>query len=68
MKPAGKITCEEWAELPIEKLVQRTILNMTVRQLELRQLNNTVHYVLNQEHQSDPLLTSNDVARLLGKT
>ena len=68
MKPAGRITCEEWAELPIEKLVQRTILNMTVRQLELRQLNNTVHYVLNQEHRSDPLLTSNDVARLLGKT
>ena len=51
MKPDGVITCEEWATLPIEKLVQRTILNMTAKQLELRNLNNTVHYVLNQEHQ-----------------
>jgi hypothetical protein len=25
MKPDGVITCEEWATLPIEKLVQRTI-------------------------------------------
>ena len=68
MKPAGEITCEEWETLPIEKLVQQTILNMTAKQLELRHLNNAIHYVLNQEHRSDPLLTSNDVARLLGKT
>ena len=68
MKPAGEITCEEWETLPIEKLVQQTILNMTAKQLELRHLNNTIYYVLNQEHRSDPLLTSNDVARLLGKT
>ena len=53
MKPAGEITCEEWETLPIEKLVQRTILNMTAKQLELRHLNNTIHYVLNQEHRSE---------------
>jgi hypothetical protein len=41
---------------------------MTQKQYEIRYYSNNVHYVLNKEHQKDPLLTSNDVRRLLSKT
>ena len=54
--------------LPVETLVERRILGMSLEQLELRCTNNTVHYVLNLEHTMDPLLTSNDLKRVLSKT
>ena len=41
---------------------------MPLTQLELRCVNSTVHYVLNQEDLKDPLLTSNEVRQLLSKT
>ena len=41
---------------------------MSLKQLELRCTSNTVHYVLNQEHDNDPLLTSNTLKRVLSKT
>ena len=41
---------------------------MTPAQLELRRSLNTVHYVLNKEHQVDPLLTCNQVRMVLGYT
>jgi hypothetical protein len=41
---------------------------MSLKQLELRCTNNTVHYVLNKEHSKDVLLNSNDLRRILGKT
>jgi hypothetical protein len=53
---------------PMETLVEHRLLDMTLKQLELRCTNNTVHYVLNQDHAKDPLLTSNDLKRVLSKT
>lgn len=44
------------------------LMRMTPKQYQLRCYSNKVHYVLNKEHQKDPLLTSNDVRRLLSKT
>jgi hypothetical protein len=41
---------------------------MSLQQLELRCTSNTVHYVLNQEHAKDALLTSNELTRVLSKT
>ena len=41
---------------------------MSLKQLELRCTSNTVHYVLNQEHDKDQLLTSNALKRVLSKT
>jgi hypothetical protein len=41
---------------------------MSLQQLELRSTNNTIHYVLNQEHSKDQLLNSNTLRRVLGKT
>ena len=54
--------------LPLETLVERKILGMSLQQLELRCTSNTVHYVLNQEHAKDALLTSNELTRVLSKT
>ena len=54
--------------LSVETLVERRLLDMTLKQLELRCTNNTVHFVLNQTHATDPLLTSNDLKRILSKT
>ena len=54
--------------LPVETLVVRRLLGMTLKQLELRCTNNTVHYVLNQFHAKDPLLISNDLRKILSKT
>jgi len=54
--------------LPVEKLVERRLLNMSLKQLELRCTNNTVHYVLNKEHSKDALLNSNELRQILGKT
>ena len=53
--------------LPLETLVKRRVVGMSLEQLELRSTSNTVHYVLNQEHAKDPLLTSNDLKRVLSK-
>jgi hypothetical protein len=52
----------------METLVERRLLDMSLTQLELRCVNNTVHYVLNKEDSKDPLLTSNEVRQLLSKT
>ena len=52
----------------METLVERRLLDMSLMQLELRCTNNTVHYVLNNEDSKDPLLNSNEVRQLLGKT
>ena len=54
--------------LPVETLVERRLLNMSLKQLELRCRNNTVHYVLNEEHSKDALLNSNELRQILGKT
>ena len=64
----SRITYNEWMTLPVETLVERRLLSMSLRQLELRCTNNTVHYVLNNEHSKDMLLNSNDLRRILGKT
>ena len=48
--------------------MERHILGMTLKQLELRCTSNTVHYVLNKEHSKDPLLNSNSLRLLLSKT
>ena len=47
--------------LPLDTLVERKFLGMSLQQLELRCTSNTVHYVLNQEHAKDALLTSNEL-------
>jgi len=65
---SSKIASHEWLTLPMKDLVTRTILGRTLGQLEFRRINNNVHYVLNKEHASDPLLTSPEVKRLLGCT
>ena len=60
-----------WAErktLPVETLVRRRLLSMTLKQLELRCTSNTVHFVLNEEHSKDALLNSNEVVQLLRRT
>jgi hypothetical protein len=54
--------------LPLDTLVERKFLGMSLQQLELRCTSNTVHYVLNQEHAKDALLTSNELRRVLSKT
>ena len=54
--------------LPLETLVERKFLGMSLQQLELRYTNNTVHYVLNKEHAKDAPLTSNELRRVLSKT
>ena len=65
---SSRITRHEWLTLPVETLVERRLLDMSLMQLELRCTNNTVHYVLNNEDSKDPLLNSNEVRQLLGKT
>ena len=64
----SRITYKEWMTLPVETLVERRLLSMSLKQLELRCTNNTVHYVLNHEHSKDTLLNSNELRRILGKT
>jgi len=64
----SRITFQDWMTQPMETLVEHRLLDMTLKQLELRCTNNTVHYVLNQDHAKDPLLTSNDLKRVLSKT
>jgi hypothetical protein len=54
--------------LPVDTLVERKFLEMSLQQLELRCTSNTVHYVLNQEHARDALLTSNELKCVLSKT
>ena len=54
--------------LPVDTLVERKFLGMSLQQLELRCTSNTVHYVLNQEHARDALLTSNELKCVLSKT
>jgi hypothetical protein len=54
--------------LPLDTLVERKFLGMSLQQLELRCTSNTVHYVLNQTHAKDTLLTSNELKRVLSKT
>ncbi len=51
-----------------DTLVERKFLGITLQQLELRCTSNTVHYVLNQTHAKDMLLTSNELKRVLSKT
>ena len=68
MRQDGRITTEEWIKLPVERLVAKTLLSKSRKELELRNSNNSVHFVLNQDHEADPLLTSNEVRGLLGKT
>ena len=54
--------------LPLDTLVERKFLGMSLQQLELRCTSNIVHYVLNQEQAGDTLLTSNELKRVLSKT
>ncbi len=54
--------------LPLDTLVERKFLGMFLQQLELQCTSNTVHYVLNQEHVEDALLTSNELRLVLSKT
>ena len=54
--------------LPLDTLVEHKFLGMSLQQLKLRCTSNTVHYVLNQEHTEDALLTSNELKRVLSKT
>ena len=59
-----------WAErktLPVQMLVRRRLLSMTLKQLKLRCTSNTVHFVLNEEHSKDALLNSYEVRQLLGR-
>ena len=65
---ASRITYDEWKTLPVETLVRRRLLSMTLKQLELRCTSNTVHFMLNEEHSKDALLNSNEVWQLLGRT
>ncbi len=44
----SRIRDEEWTTLPVEILVERRLLDMSLKQLELRCTSNTVHYVLNE--------------------
>ena len=64
----ARITYEEWKSLPVETLVERRLLSLSLTQLELRCTSNTVHYVLNKEHSKDPLLNCNQLRMLLSKT
>jgi hypothetical protein len=59
---------QDWMTLPVETLVECRVVGMSLQQLELRCTSNTVHCVLNLEHARDPLLTSNDLKRVLSKT
>jgi hypothetical protein len=43
----SRIKDEEWTALPVETLVECSLLDMSLKQLELRCTSNTVHYVLN---------------------
>ena len=54
--------------LPVDTLVERKFLGMSLQQLELRCTKNTVHYVLNQEHEEGSLLTTQELKRILSKT
>ena len=65
---ALKLSADEMGTLPVERLVARMLMRMTQKQYQLRCYSDKVHYVLNKEHQKEPLLTSNDVRRLLSKT
>ena len=64
----SRIKDEEWTTLPVETLVERRLLGMSLKQLELRCTSNTVHYVLNKEHTEDQLLNSNELKKVLSKT
>ena len=64
----ARITRRNWMTLPLETLVERKFLGMSLQQLELRCTSNTVHYVLNEEHAEDTLLISNELKRVLSKT
>ena len=61
MLPSSSITYEEWKTLPVETLVRRRLLSMTLKHLEHRCTSCTVHFVLNEEHTKDALLNSNEV-------
>jgi hypothetical protein len=54
--------------LPLETLVERKFLGMSLQQLEFRCTSNTVHYALNEEHAEDTLLISNELKPVLSKT
>jgi hypothetical protein len=64
----SRITKQDWRTLPLETLVERRILGLSLQQLELHSTNNIVHYVLNTEHNKDQLLTSNTLKCVLSKT
>jgi hypothetical protein len=64
----ARITIRDWMTLPVDTLVVRKFLGISLQRLELRCTSNTVHYVLNQEHARDSLLTSNELKRVLSKT
>ena len=65
---SSRTTYQDWMTIPVETLVERRVLGMSLQQLELRCTSNTVHYVLNLEPAKDSLLTSNDLKRVLSKT
>jgi hypothetical protein len=65
----ARITRRDWMTLPLETLVERKFLGMSLQQSELRCTSNTVHYVFNQEHAEDTLLISHELVKLvLSKT
>jgi hypothetical protein len=64
----ARITRRDWMTLPLDTLVERKFLGMSLQQLELRCTSNPVHYLLNQEHAEDDMLTSNELIRVLSKT
>ena len=64
---AARITYDEWQTLPVETLVRRQLLSMSLKQVKFRCTSNTVHFVLNEEHSKNALLNSNDVRQLLGE-
>jgi hypothetical protein len=57
----ARITRRGWMTFPLETLVERKFLGMSLQQVELRCTSNIVHYVLNEEHAEDKLLISNEL-------
>ncbi len=43
LRQDGRITTEEWIKLPVERLVAKTLLSKSRKELELRNSNNSVH-------------------------
>ena len=53
MNDASKITNDEWKTLPVETIIGRRPLSMTLKQIELKSTSNTVHFVLNDKDSKD---------------